>query len=174
VKEKLKYWLEITQGILTCVAIISGCWYFFYRGEIRSKLLLEQEIESVRLNQQTTMVHISLKMENAGTTPVQIRQIRYRLLQVKPLVPELNQQAQGNANLVPGGQRWIPFPLIRDQETQYDVLLMPGESETVTLESTVPSFLEVTKVYIFVPNEEDPSKEIGWRSTSIHFLNQES
>ena len=171
VRELVKDWIGILQGVATIAGIGAAAWWFFFQGESRSKVNLEITGYHRQLEAKTTLLSVSVKATNVGKRPTEITKGGVVISQVAPLpTPDSLKQNAKDANGKDLGV--LAWKGIGERDVPYPMVLAPGEFDSYHFDFLVPANIKAARIYAEL---RDPSRKgQTWATVVFHDMDAPS
>ncbi len=163
-------WVEISQGILTSLAIcVGGCWTYvrFIRGRRKAPWAnIIHEATSRRLSPGETLLRVGVKVQNTGNVLLKWDEGGVRLQKVLPCSTERLDWYQEKLNALGDAATEAQWELLEERKlTNHRREIEPGEMDTIHFDFILPSDLETVLIYSYIRN---PTKRnTYWNETSL-------
>jgi hypothetical protein len=182
--ETVKLFGDVASNVVTIAAVvIGGAWTYltFIRERTRwPKANLELVMSHRELTAEQTLLHIKVKVHNAGRGLMKLNELRIDVRQVLPLTDETTRELRDGSLIATdrGKARWRTRkedqhiclwgpgrPLPTEPEIE------PGENDEFPNDFVIPSTLETVYVYVYLKNVARKGREkLGWTVTSYYDL----
>jgi len=170
VTETLKDWTEIAHGGLTCLAIVvGGVWAFFrfvWTREFRPRAEIEHSVLLRKLGQTLTLIRVSVTVRNTGLVLLQWKEGFVWLQQVLPCanVDWLTKQLDADSRC----KSEADWPFVKKKVSLMGCIqeIEPGEFDTAHADFILSEELNAVLVYSHVSNAG--KKSVGWNHTTFH------
>lgn len=162
---QLKTFIEIIQGMLTCIALFSGgvwtYYTFIYKREKVPRAVVESSIESCLISDEIYLC-VSLVIRNVGSTLISIKETYVRIQQIlpcdgyEPAYHPITSSAE------------FGWPTIARNEQKFPkrtLEIEPSENHQFLFEFLLPTNLVLTKIYSHV---QDYRSDLGWSIKQLH------
>jgi len=167
--EKAKNWASFIQSIVTIIAIIAAGIWFFWRGEPSPKANIAHEVMYRQITDEWTWLHISTIVSNVGKRSLEINSGIIRVQQILPLDPKISEKIKRNESPIDQEAMIVLWPRIGNPyKPNISIKIEPGESDRVTCEFIIPSYIRTVKIYSYFTKAED--SPIGWSTATIYDL----
>jgi len=140
-------------------------------------------IDVVQLPGGSSILRADIVLANVGEVLLKVDKALFKVEQIFPLVPpcEPSQDCLSARGLVVPQDRRNSSPRLKWPTIVYfegtisQVLLEPGERQTVPFETIVPTSVETVRVYAYFQNRQlaEPDQNIGWTASRYFDLKQE-
>ena len=179
--ETVKLVSDVASNVVTIAGVLIGAgwaYWAFVRERTRwPKANLELAMSHRTLTSDQTLLHIKVKVHNAGRGLMKLNELRVDVRQVLPLTDETAQELQGGSLIATdrGRARWRTSaenqhicrwgagqPLPAEPEIE------PGENDEFGNDFVVPSTLETVYVYVYLKNVARKGRDLGWTVTSYY------
>lgn len=168
VSENWNTWSDVVANAATVAAILVGG-YWTYTRFIRERgqwprASLELVASHWPLTATQTYVRVVVKVRNAGSTLVQLTNLRAEIYRVRPIEAAVRQKIEADC-LVPPDSREADWPCIAARETNWsagDVEIEPQEGDEFGHDFFVPAEVETIFIYAYIRNVKKRKRDIGW------------
>lgn len=170
--------MAIIGSLFTSVAIVVGGWWtwsLYVRQRLGyPKITIVSNIFTTCLPENKRLIHVSLKITNAGNVIFSTQFAELRLRKVVPIdetVSDVLIAASQGRDSVPRGRQEIEWPLIAGREWKFPngkFEIEPGEEDSLHADYIIDAGISVIQLYCFVRNQKKP--EIGWTATQMYEL----
>ena len=162
--------LTVAESLAALIIIAATLWWFIRQRKREPKVNLEIACEHIVLEEEVRLVHLAMKVSNAGMVLLKLNRIRLELYRMELKREQVNAVTQGQDIVSESGTE-MKWPLI--QTRTFDTLeIEPGESDTVRADFVIPAAISQVQLYGYVPN---PKKvDLGWKDTAIITLKKEA
>jgi hypothetical protein len=171
--DNFESWTNSLASLAQVGAIaVGGIWTynrFIRQREEWPKATLEQRIQHETLDEQHTLLRVSLKVENVSGVLLQAAVVRTDVYQVLPLTDDVNRSI-GDGTLVQAGEFEATWPSLGSLERTDAGEIEPQESDEYGFDFIVPSAVATAFVYSYVRNPRKQKKELGWVISSLYDL----
>lgn len=163
---------DILADLATSIAVIvAGVWtylLFIKNRERYPRATLENAASTLKLDEQSTLVRVQIRVTNSGKVLLPVEDLECRLLQVLPLVGSVQSKCEAGRTLLEDGEHCIGWPMLFERRWSYgkgQSEIEPGESETFCCDFVIDPSVRVVRIYSHLAN---PSKAaaIGWACTN--------
>jgi hypothetical protein len=175
--ESWKSVAEIFQATVTGGALIAaGIWtyqLFVRKREAAQRAKVSHEISSLVLVGPHRLVHVAATVENTGQTLIRLHDGFIRIQRVLPLSDAEHAKLAEGLDLVPNGEREVPWPLINERLYNWnagEAEIEPGETEVLHADFVIDGAVEAVFIYTYVRNVAKPDRHIGWCRTTPYTL----
>lgn len=161
--------INITQSIFTIAAIIAAAWWFFFQAEISPKVNINHSINYHKIHDDWLWVYVSITLTNLGKMPISLNLEKVWLQKVLPIDNTIEDKIKQNIDLI-SEKGFIDWPLVgKPYQRAIDIEIYPSESDTLTYEFIIPSYIKTIRLYSFYQKENSIK---GWRLASLHKLQE--
>lgn len=179
--ETIKTYSDIASNVVTIAAVLFGAvWSYraFFRERVRwPKATVELVMSHRELTPELALLHVKVKVHNAGKGLMKLTSLRVDVYQVLPLTEDKLTQLEAKG-LKPEGEvlaKWHPLEQAMSrwggEEGESEPELEPDENEEFGNDFIVPSSLETIYVYVYIANQAKKGrKELGWTVTNYYDL----
>lgn len=182
--ETVKLASDVVSNVVTIAAIaIGGLWTYrtFIVERTRwPKANLELIMSHRRLTAEQTLLHVKVKVHNAGRGLMRLNELEVDVRQALPLTAETAGELRDGALVDKdnGRARWRTRKESQhishwgpDQALKTEPEIEPGENDEFPRDFVVSSSLEAVYVYVYLKNVSRKSgKELGWTVSSYYDL----
>jgi hypothetical protein len=145
------------NSIVVALAIFAAGWWFWTQGESSPKANITQSIIHRQMDNQWVWVHLSVRIRNAGKTPLQITSGNIRLDQILPLDGPIVEAIKLDKPLIPEGETRVKWPAIAGPyKAPLDLRIESGEEDSLSYEFVIPKRIRTIRVYSHFAKKEDP------------------
>jgi hypothetical protein len=182
--ETVKLVSDVVSNVATIGGVAIGGWWT-YRTFIRErtrwpKANLELAMSHRELTADQTLLHIKVKIHNAGRGLMTLTKLRVDVRQVLPLTDKSAEDLQ-KGSLIKRGKWRAKWPIRAEdehiclwgpgEEQEVEPRIEPGENDELGNDFLVPSTWEMVYVYVYVTNAALKGRdELGWTVTSYYNL----
>lgn len=167
--------IELTQSVLTSVAILVGGAYALYQAWIHRDTwqiaTLDQKVDSRRIDSQYVWLTISTHIRNDGKVLVRLPKAKVIIYRVLPASEKVVASIRDRSLNFTGGGRIADWPVLCRYERDIGFALEPGESDILTVEAFVPAYLKTVKIFTFLGDSDDPGN--GWGRATVYDIPKE-
>jgi hypothetical protein len=164
---QLKTLIEIIQGLLTCIALVSGgvwtYYTFIYKREKVPRAVVESSIESYLISD-AIYLSVSLVIRNVGSTLISFKEINVRIQQIIPKCDGYEPIYYPNSSSAEFG-----WPTIATNEQKFakrTLEIEPSETHQFLFEFLFPTTnLELIKIYSHLQYYRS---DLGWSIKKLH------
>jgi len=163
---QLKTFIEILQGLLTCIALFSGgvwtYYTFIYKREKIPRAVVESSIKSCLISDEIYLC-VSLVIRNVGSTLISFKEINVRIQQIIPKCDGYEPNYYPNNSSAEFG-----WPTIARNEQKFPkrtLEIEPSENHQFLFEFLLPTNLELAKIYSHV---QEYRSDLGWSIKQLH------
>jgi len=161
--------MGIIQSGVTVAAIIAAGIWFFWRGEPSPKANIAHVVTHRQITEQWTWLHVSIIVSNVGKRPLDLGFGIIRVQKILPLDPKVSETIKRNETPIDQKAMIVLWPRIgKPYKPEINMKIQPDESDRVSCEFIIPSYVQTVKIYSFFTKSED--SPIGWPTTTIYDL----
>ena len=163
VTEKRKLFFEAIQALLTCCAILATAWWFLLSAEAKGKANCTQKLSMVQMASNHTNLwwcSLEVKMENVGKRSLKLTNARIIVECIQP-------QTNGFQLNLEVNDKWGK-PVFDHGKKNYviDSYILPGETDYEYFEFTMPTNIQIFKVYSYISRTK--CDDYGWTKNSVY------
>jgi hypothetical protein len=170
--EEANHLFSSIQSIATTLAIIVGggwAYYeFWYKRETYPKLEVTHNVSFMRISEEECLVMTRIGVKNAGSTLINLDNYKTWLQRVYPLDKQIENKVKDGTDIVDAKRGHVIWPLISER-TGDQVILEPGEGDTVYQDFLASTPLEIVRLSTHFPKEDGQGV---WQSASLHILKE--
>lgn len=173
---------DLASNVVTIAALLIGAawgyWAFVRERTRQPKANVELVMSHRELTPDQTLLHIKVKVHNAGRGLMKLGELRVDVRQVLPLVEATAGELRtGSLIAADGKARWrtreqdqhrcrwgAGAPLGEGPEIE------PGENDEFRHDFVLAATLETVFVYVYVENVARKDRKLGWTVTSYYDL----
>jgi hypothetical protein len=181
--ETVKMVSDVASNVVTVAGVLIGAgwaYWAFVRERTRwPKANLELDMSHRTLTPEKTLLHIKVKVHNAGRGLMKLDELKVQVRQVLPLITETAQELEEGSLIDAdrGKARWRTRPedqhICRwgpEQPLPTEPEIEPGENDEFGNDFVIPADLEVVYIYVYLKNVARKGRELGWTITSYYDL----
>ena len=163
---KWKNYIEGIESLLTSLAILGAAWWFLFQDEANNKAKCSHSLTLVRVHSNFVWGNLEVKIENVGKRTLAIREVVFKVSQVKPAVGLAHDLMDDGYSPVLASDNRALWPVLNCQTQSLQTRILPGEVDYVYYEFAVPTNAQVLRVYSYFTT--DKKRNIGWPKISVH------
>lgn len=181
--ETVKTVSDVASNVVTIAGVLIGAgwaYWAFVRERTRwPKANLELDMSHRTLTDDRTLLHIKVKVHNAGRGLMKLDELQVQVRQVLPLIAETAQELHEDSLIDAdrGKARWRTRPedqhICRwgpEHQLPAEPEIEPGENDEFGNDFVLPANLEVVYIYVYLKNVVRRGCELGWTVTSYYDL----
>jgi len=178
--ETVKTMSDVAANAVTIIGVLVGG-YWTYRTFIRErtkwpKATVELAMSHRKLNAEKTLLHVKVKIHNAGRGLMRLNRIRVDVAQVKPMPDETEKKLVAGC-LKPKDDSVADWKVLEEGEFHWGAPgqgaqpeLEPGENDEFGSDFFIASAVETVYIYVYIENEARKKNKLGWCVTSYYDL----
>ena len=178
--ETVKTISDVAANAVTILGVLIGG-YWTYRTFIRErtkwpKATVELAMSHRKLTAEKTLLHVKVKIHNAGRGLMKLNRIRVDVGQVKPLADQTERKLAAGC-LKPTDDSVATWKVLEEGEFHWggsgqgaQPELEPGENDEFGSDFFVDSGVETVYIYVYIENEARRKNKLGWCVTSYYDL----
>ena len=157
--------IDSFQSVVATLAIFAAGWWFFISGEYAGKAHCTQRLDMVQVTSDSTNVWwcaMDLKVENTGERPFTLDTARIKVVCIQP-------QTNGFALKLGTHGRYSWGSSVFNNGGTNDsihIKLLPSDVENVHFEFTLPTNIQVFRVYSYV--NRNAGDDSGWDCSCVY------
>lgn len=167
--------LEIISSCLTSLAIIVGAiWTYLLFVQHRQKYPradIKHQVIQKSLGNGKNLFHVIIEVINIGDVLVNLESGQIRLLQVLPLIKDIEKSIQSGEDPVSDNNREISWYQISSRKLvskDNPCEIEPKESESFHCDFVINHDVQTVMIYSFFHNQIKKGKKLGWDCSTIH------
>jgi hypothetical protein len=179
--ETVKLVSDIASNVVTIVVAVLGVvtayLAFFSERKRWPKADLKLVMSHRQLTDDKVLLHVKVKISNAGRSLMKLSALRVDVRQVLPLLDETAGLLDGDGlvSRTEGGAkaRWETIDTAHpewDPDEGRAPEIEPGENDELRFDFVLPTLLETAFIYVYVQNVKKRKRKVGWTVTSLYDL----
>jgi hypothetical protein len=172
-----KDWVESIHTIIETAAIIVGgvwAWLAFFRRRLSfPRVGVEHRVTHRGFGAASTLVHVTVIVQNRGEVLVDPRWMIVRLQQVLPEPASILQAVDAGDDPLSVGEHEVVWPLLGERVCEWakgEHEIEPGETERIECDFFIPDYVRTIEVYSHIENPSKRDRKVGWPETTFYDL----
>ena len=173
--ETTKNIVQIIESLATVIAIVVGGFWtygvFIRHRQKYPRAMITHQIVQKPIGRGKTLFLATIQIENKGDVLVKINRGEVRLLQVLPLIGEIQQAVATGNDPVKTGYTSVDWHLLGKRSLSFSkpaCEIEPGETDIIQFDFIVEDDVRFVQLYSYFKNEQKGAKEIGWTNTTFY------